>query len=120
CTRRWKENKKRYRLSELLRCTREQIRGDSRMSTKEPITLSRECKVVEIPSGISNKLPPGTIVRIMQDLGTSYTVYSDYGLMYRIDAKDADALGLTNVTAPEAPVAQQGTFREEMVWDQLK
>jgi probable FeS assembly SUF system protein SufT len=90
------------------------------MSTKEPITLSRGCEVVEIPSGISNKLPPGTIVRIMQDLGTSYTVYSDYGLMYRIDAKDADALGLTNVPAPEAPVAQQGTFREELVWDQLK
>jgi probable FeS assembly SUF system protein SufT len=90
------------------------------MSTKEPITLSRECEVVEIPSGISNKLPSGTIVRIMQDLGTSYTVYSDYGLMYRVDAKDADALGLTNVPAAEAPAAPQGTFREEMVWDQLK
>jgi probable FeS assembly SUF system protein SufT len=90
------------------------------MSTKEPITLSRECEVVEIPSGISNKLASGTIVRIMQDLGTSYTVYSDYGLMYRIDAKDADALGLANVPAPEASVAQQGSFREEMVWDQLK
>jgi probable FeS assembly SUF system protein SufT len=90
------------------------------MSTNEAITLARECKVVEIPSGIGNELPSGTIVRIMQNLGTSYTVVSDYGLMYRIDANDADALGLTNVPLPEAPAADEGAFSERMVWDQLK
>jgi probable FeS assembly SUF system protein SufT len=90
------------------------------MSTNEPITLGRECQVVEIPSGISSKLPSGTIVRIMQNLGTSYTVFSDYGLMYRIDASDADALGITNVAPEEAAAAQEGAFSEQMVWDQLK
>jgi probable FeS assembly SUF system protein SufT len=88
--------------------------------TNQPITLSRETDVVEVPSGINNKLPAGTVVRVMQNLGTTYTVYSDYGLMYRIDAKDADALGLSN--APAAPEASSETepFSEKMVWDQLK
>jgi len=88
--------------------------------TNQPITLSRETDVVEVPSGINNKLPAGTVVRVMQNLGTTYTVYSDYGLMYRIDAKDADALGLSNASA--APEASSGSepFSEKMVWDQLK
>jgi len=87
--------------------------------TNQPITLSRETDVVEVPSGINNKLPAGTVVRVMQNLGTTYTVYSDYGLMYRVDAKDADALGLSNTLAtPEA--AENEPFSEKMVWDQLK
>jgi probable FeS assembly SUF system protein SufT len=88
--------------------------------TNQPITLSRETDVVEVPSGINNKLPAGTVVRVMQNLGTTYTVYSDYGLMYRIDAKDADALGLSNTpTAPQAS-SENEPFSEKMVWDQLK
>jgi probable FeS assembly SUF system protein SufT len=87
--------------------------------TNQPITLSRETDVVEVPSGINNKLPAGTVVRVMQNLGTTYTVYSDYGLMYRIDAKDADALGLSNTPAPPA-AAETDSFSEKMVWDQLK
>src|ERR1700693_2739813 len=87
--------------------------------TNQPVTLSRETDVVEVPSGINNKLPAGTVVRVMQNLGTTYTVYSDYGLMYRVDAKDADALGLSNEPAPEAP-RQEQSFSEKMVWDQLK
>ncbi len=90
------------------------------MATNEPITLSREVPVVEIPSGINNKLPAGTVVRIMQNLGTTYTVYSDYGLMYRVDASDADALGLSNVPAAPAAESQNQPFSEQMVWDQLK
>lgn len=90
------------------------------MASNEPITLSRETKVVEIPSGIDNKLPAGTVVRIMQNLGSTYTVFSDYGLMYRIDAADADALGLSNAPAEAAPAAPNESFSEKMVWDQLK
>jgi probable FeS assembly SUF system protein SufT len=91
------------------------------MATNEPITLSRECEVVEIPSGLPNKLPGGTVVRIMQNLGNTYTVFSDYGLMYRIDAKDADALGIAPVVADASPAdAEEKLFNEQMVWDQLK
>jgi probable FeS assembly SUF system protein SufT len=88
--------------------------------TNQPITLSRETAVVEIPSGVDNKLPAGTVVRIMQNLGTTYTVYSDYGLMYRIDAKDADALGLSSTPPDPEANAPKEPFSEKMVWDQLK
>lgn len=90
--------------------------------TNQPITLSRDTDVVEVPSGVNNKLPAGTVVRVMQNLGTTYTVYSDYGLMYRIDAKDADALGLSDEPAAAQPAASQANepFNEKMVWDQLK
>jgi probable FeS assembly SUF system protein SufT len=88
--------------------------------TNQPITLSRETDVVEVPSGINNKLPAGTVVRVMQNLGTTYTVYSDYGLMYRIDAKDGDALGLSNATAAPEASSESEPFSEKMVWDQLK
>lgn len=91
------------------------------MATSEPIKLSRECPVLEIPSGVSSRLPAGTVVRIMQSLGGSYTIASQMGGMYRVDAKDADALGLSVSAAPEitAP-ASHGGFSEESVWKQLK
>jgi probable FeS assembly SUF system protein SufT len=57
-------------------------------------------------------------VRISQFLGTSYTVVGDMGCMFRIDAKDADALGLTPPAADEK--TSDGVFAEPMVWAQLK
>ena len=90
------------------------------MGAGEPITLSRACEVVEIPSGIRVSLPDGTVVRIMQSLGSSYTVATDRGYMYRIDTNDTDVLGLSNPATAQATVVQEGTFSEQMVWDQLK
>jgi probable FeS assembly SUF system protein SufT len=56
----------------------------------------------------------------MQELGGSYTVIDQSsGRMYRIDAKDADALGFT-ATATEQAASPQGELNEKMVWDQLK
>jgi probable FeS assembly SUF system protein SufT len=40
--------------------------------------------------------------------------------MFRIDVKDADALGLTPPASTEAPATEQNTFSEKLVWDQLK
>lgn len=91
------------------------------MTANERITLNRACEVIEIPSGRHNVLPSGTEVRLMQSMGGSYTVWTDYGAMYRVDARDADALGL-NPREPEAQPTegQKGTFDEKMVWDQMK
>jgi probable FeS assembly SUF system protein SufT len=90
------------------------------MTTGGHITLSRECEAIEIPSGAPAKLPAGAGVRVMQFLGSSYTVASDYGL-FRIDVKDADALGLTPPVRSQAVVAPEQTeFSEQLVWDQLK
>jgi probable FeS assembly SUF system protein SufT len=75
---------------------------------------------MEIPSGIPASLPAGANVRIMQKLGGSYTVISmDSGRMYRIEAKDADALGLSAV-AEQSPEAAKGELSEKMVWDELR
>jgi probable FeS assembly SUF system protein SufT len=90
------------------------------MGASEPITLSRACEVIEIPSGIRATLPAGAVVRIMQSLGSGYTVATDRGYMYRVDAKDTDALGLSNAATAQTPAAQEGSFSEQMVWDQLK
>ena len=83
------------------------------------ITLKRECDAIEIPSGAPAKLPAGAGVRVMQFLGSSYTIVSDYGL-FRIDVKNADALGLTPPAPSETPPSEPGEFSEQMVWDQLK
>jgi len=89
------------------------------MHTGVPITLSRDCEVIEIPSGARSTLPTGSIVRIMQTLGGSYTVSGgQYGYMYRIDARDADALGLPSAEAPTA--AEHKVFSEQLVKDELK
>jgi probable FeS assembly SUF system protein SufT len=90
------------------------------MGASELITLSRACEVIEIPSGIHGTLPAGAVVRIMQSLAGSYTVATDRGYMYRVEAKDTDALGLSNAAMAQEPAIQEGPFREQMVWDQLK
>jgi probable FeS assembly SUF system protein SufT len=83
------------------------------------IKLSRDTEVIEIPAGTRSILPAGSPVSIMQSLGGSYTISGgQYGAMYRIDALDADALGLP---VPEVPAAgEQKPFSEQLVWDELK
>ena len=68
------------------------------MSSGSHANLSRTCEVIEIPSGNVSTLTQGTPVRIMQSRGDSFTVWTDYGQMYRIDGKDADAIGLQPAT----------------------
>jgi hypothetical protein len=79
------------------------------MRASEAITTSRACEVIEIPSGIRGTLPEGTVVRMMQSLGSGYTVATDRGYMCRVDAKDADALGLSNVMTAQAATVLEGT-----------
>lgn len=89
------------------------------MTTSSLVRLHRTSEVIEIPSGRVSTLPEGTSVRIMQSRGDSYTVWTDYGQMYRIDGKDADALGLQAGTVEPAE-ADTREFNEQMVWDILK
>jgi probable FeS assembly SUF system protein SufT len=87
------------------------------MMSKEQLELSRDVEATLIPSGIPHKLAAGSKVRLMQALGGSYTVTTDFGYMARIDAKDADALGMT----PSSATAEGPTeFSEQLVWDQLR
>ena len=89
------------------------------MNTNEPISLLRDCNAVQIPSGHPIELPAGTKVTITQRLGGSYTVATQAGLA-RIEAGDADALGLSDdPSAPATKIAPEGSL-EESVWNQLK
>ena len=89
------------------------------MAPTDPIKLTRDVNAIEIPSGARQTLPAGSSVRIMQTLGGSFTVTSDYGAMYRIDATDAEVLGLTP-PKQESSLAAQGPLTERMVLDTLK
>ncbi len=89
------------------------------MNSVQTVTLSRDCDGVQIPAGNVVALPAGTEVDITQTLGGSYTVHALGGL-FRINSKDADALGLK----PEEKVGQtfgDGELTDEkLVWETLR
>ena len=87
------------------------------MNPEKTVVLQRDCDSIEIPSGTHRSLPAGTRVRIMQSLGGSYTVTTDVGAMYRIDARDSKALGIPTPPQAEAIPAE---LSEQSVRDQLK
>jgi len=88
------------------------------MTTQNTITLKRDCESIAIPSGTRETLTAGTTVRVMQSMGGSFTVATNFGAMFRIDARNADALGLAP-SSEDKPVAS-GPVNEAMVRDQLK
>ncbi len=87
------------------------------MKSGETLTLTRDCAATQIPSGVLHPLPAGSKVRLMQALGGSYTVMTEEGYMVRLDAKDADALGLGAADSVEAAPTE---FSEKLVWDLLR
>ena len=89
------------------------------MSLSTSVQLSREVTAIAIPAGTPHPLPKNTEVYITQELGGSFTIHAN-GLLYRIEGKDADALGrkpATGISAEEGEVAQ---LKEEAVWGTLK
>jgi len=71
------------------------------MSTKESVKVTRDLEVVQIPEGFKVRLIRGTDVRVMQALGDSFTVLTEYGTMVRVSGKDADAIGETLAASAE-------------------
>lgn len=60
----------------------------------EEIQLKREVEATAIPAGTKKKLMEGTAVVVTQDLGGTFTIHATAeGGLYRIEGKDADALG---------------------------
>jgi probable FeS assembly SUF system protein SufT len=84
----------------------------------ETVELRRDCQVIAVPSGTRQVLPQGSTVRVVQKRGGNYTVSTEIHAMYRIDAKDADALGFESTHANET--ANHGPFSERLVWETLK
>jgi len=86
------------------------------------IELARDVQATTIPYGQKMSLPKGSKVEITQELGGSFTVLTDYGLM-RIEGRDADALGREKPAGlPEVPADAPRDPKEiaGLVWDQLK
>jgi probable FeS assembly SUF system protein SufT len=84
------------------------------------VELTRDCEATAIPGGNATVLPAGTPADITQTLGGSYTIHALGGGLFRIAAKDADALGLEPAAQPEAVKAQSGPVEEKAVWEVLR
>ena len=89
------------------------------MSAGTTVKLSRDCAAIQIPVGTEVTLKAATPVDIVQTLGGTYTVHSMGGL-FRIDGKDADAIGLTPQAATVTDSAAPQAVSEQAVWSVLK
>jgi probable FeS assembly SUF system protein SufT len=92
------------------------------METNEPMILRRDVEATVVPAGNRVTLMKGEQARITQSLGGAHTVIVN-GNMFRIDAADADALGVEVAVQPRGTGG--GTPRtaealEKEVWEQLR
>jgi probable FeS assembly SUF system protein SufT len=92
------------------------------METNEPILLQRDVEAAVVPVGTRVTLMKGEEARITQSLGGSYTVVVN-GNLFRIDGKDADALGFEVAAPPEGAAPGSPPSADELekeVWAQLR
>jgi len=91
------------------------------MRENESITLARDVEASVVPVGTKVTLQQGEQAYITQSLGGAYTVVVN-GNMFRIDGKDADALGLQAAAKPQNTIGQPRSKEEleKEVWSQLK
>ncbi len=91
--------------------------------TPEQVLLTRPVRAVVIPDGIEETLEPGMPVLITQMLGGSFTIQTAEGRKYRIEGRDADAIGKP---VPEEARAHEHTEpmvaadAEKLGWDLMK
>jgi probable FeS assembly SUF system protein SufT len=91
------------------------------MSSEQKI-LTRDVEASVVPIGTKVTLQKGETAHITQSLGGTYTVIVN-GNMFRIETKDADALGIEVIAAPvtaapSGPMTQEQL--EKKVWESLK
>ena len=90
----------------------------------EEVTVSREVGAIQIPDGHPTVIAEGTKVLITQQLGSSFTVMTDRGAMYRIDDRNADALGReipdhAQATDQEVAPPDVDTL-EQIIWSKMR
>src|SRR5947207_2376656 len=91
------------------------------MHTNESVTLTRDVEASVVPVGTKVTLQKDEQAYITQSLGGSYTVVVN-GNMFRIDGKDADALGLEPIASPSAAAGQVHSKDEleKEIWNQMR
>jgi len=84
--------------------------------------LIRDVEASVVPIGTKVTLQKGETAHITQSLGGTYTVVVN-GNMFRIESRDADALGIEVVAAPATTTSSGPMTQEELekkVWESLK
>jgi probable FeS assembly SUF system protein SufT len=87
------------------------------MSTPEIVKLNRDCIAIQVPFGNQITLCKDAEVIITQALGGTYTVISN-GNMYRIENKNADALGKAVLTF--LPADDTNLTLKDKIWAVLR
>jgi probable FeS assembly SUF system protein SufT len=90
-------------------------------TTNQDVELKRDVEASIVPMGTKVTLQKGEHAYITQSLGGTYTVIVN-GNMFRIDEKDADALGFDAQTKTAAPSGAPATPEEieKQAWDAMK
>jgi probable FeS assembly SUF system protein SufT len=91
------------------------------MNNNETVILTRDVEASVVPVGTKVTLQKDESAVITQSLGGSYTVIVN-GNMFRVEGKDADALGLQVAEKKSGGVAGPVTQEqvEKEIWSQLK
>ncbi|MCI0534377.1 MAG: putative Fe-S cluster assembly protein SufT [Verrucomicrobiales bacterium] len=91
------------------------------MNPNEPVALLRDVEAAVVPVGSKVTLQKGETAYITQSLGGSYTVIVN-GNMFRIEAKDADALDLEVADKPTSNTGTPSTAEEveKEAWNQMR
>ena len=91
------------------------------MNPDGPIALSRDIEASIVPSGDKVTLQKGETAQITQTLGGTFTVIIN-GNMFRIEGRDADALGLEPVKTPAEAATRPETLDDlqQQIEAQLK
>ena len=89
-------------------------------SDRSEAITTREIDAVVIPHGSPTRIPFGTKVMIMQKLGGTVTVTTEYGGLYRIDPENLDAIGMEVPAAPAAAAAGDAGSLDDRVWEVLR
>ena len=83
------------------------------MTSSEPVTITRDVEAAVVPVGTKVTLQQGEQAYVTQALGGSYTVVVN-GNMFRIEGKDADALGFEVAEAKRSALAGQPLAAEDL------
>src|ERR1039457_3599841 len=92
------------------------------MNSNEAKILTRDVEAFVVPIGTKVTLKQGESALITQSLGGSHTVVVN-GNMFRIDGKDADALGFAASPKPVSIGSGAPATKDELekhVWEALK
>ena len=85
------------------------------------VAVARDVEASVVPTGTRGTLHKGETATLTQSLGGTFTV-AVHGNMFRIDGKDADAIGqeIQLTPAEQSGKAESAEDLDKQVWEQMK